>query len=104
MAWHVAAKAEELGDNEVIGVVIEGQPIALYRVGGRLYATHNICTHEHALLSDGYIEEDCIECPLHQARFHIPSGEARSAPATEPVKTYPVKQDGGQILVDVPEA
>src|SRR5579875_3196162 len=77
---------------------------AIYRLGGQLYATHNICSHEHALLSDGYIEGDCIECPLHQARFHIPTGEVRSAPATEPVKTYSIKVQGDQILVDVPDA
>ncbi|HLI14141.1 MAG TPA: non-heme iron oxygenase ferredoxin subunit [Alphaproteobacteria bacterium] len=104
MAWHAAASVDEVGDDEVIGVVIEGQPIAIYRLGGQLYATHNICSHEHALLSDGYIEGDCIECPLHQARFHIPTGEVRSAPATEPVKTYSIKVQGDQILVDVPDA
>ena len=103
MAWHVAARSSELGEGEVIGVVIDGQPIALYRLGGKLYATYNICSHEHALLSDGYIEGDCIECPLHQARFHIATGEVRSAPATEPIRTYPVKSEGDQILVELPE-
>lgn len=101
MAWQVAAKLDELGEDEVLGVVVEGQPLALYKIGGRVYATHNICTHEHALLSDGYIEGDCIECPLHQARFHIPTGEVRAAPATEPIKTYAVKVEDGQILVDI---
>ena len=101
MAWQVAAKLDELGEEEVLGVVVEGQPLALYKIGGRVYATHNICTHEHALLSDGYIEGDCIECPLHQARFHIPTGEVRAAPATELIKTYAVKVEDGQILVDI---
>ncbi len=102
MAWHVAAKLDELGEEEALGVVIEGQPLALYKIGGRVYATHNVCTHEHALLSDGYVEGDCIECPLHQARFHIPTGEVRAAPAAEPIKTYAAKVENGQILVDIP--
>ncbi len=102
MAWQVAAKLDELGEEEALGVVIEGQPLALYKIGGRVYATHNVCTHEHALLSDGYVEGDCIECPLHQARFHIPTGEVRAAPATEPIKTYAAKVENGQILVDIP--
>lgn len=102
MAWHVAAKLDELSEEEALGVVIEGQPLALYKIGGRVYATHNVCTHEHALLSDGYVEGDCIECPLHQARFHIPTGEVRAAPATEPIKTYAAKVENGQILVDIP--
>ena len=82
MAWHVAAKVENVPENEVIGVVVDGEPVAIYKLGGVLYATANVCTHEYALLSDGYIEGDCIECPLHQARFHIASGEVRAAPAS----------------------
>lgn len=103
MAWHVAARADEVVEGEVIGVVVDGEPIALYKVAGQYYATGNVCTHEYALLSDGYVEGDCIECPLHQARFQIATGEVRAAPASEPIKSYPVKLDGDQVLVDVPE-
>jgi len=101
MAWRAAAKLDELGEEEPLGVVIEGQPLALFKIGGRVYATHNVCTHEHAILSDGYVDGDCIECPLHQARFHIPTGEVRAAPATEPIKTYATKVENGQIFVDI---
>lgn len=103
MAWHVAAKAGDMGEGEVIGVVVEGKDIALYRLEGKLYATSNICTHEFATLSDGYIEDGCIECPLHQARFEIATGEVRAAPAVEPIKTFPVRSEGDQILVDLPD-
>lgn len=103
MAWHVAARADEVVEGEVIGVIVDGEPIALYKVAGQYYATGNVCTHEYALLSDGYVEGDCIECPLHQARFQIATGEVRAAPASEPIKSYPVKLDGDQVLVDVPE-
>lgn len=104
MAWHIAAKVEDVGEGEAIGVVVEGQDIALYKIKGALYATNNVCTHEFSLLSDGYIEDGCIECPLHQARFDIATGEVRAAPALEPIKTFPVKIESGQILVDLPEA
>ncbi len=42
-----------------------------------------------------------MECPLHQARFHIPTGKVMSAPATEDLRTYPVKVDGEDIYVAV---
>jgi NAD(P)H-dependent nitrite reductase small subunit len=103
MAWHVAAKVEEIGEDEAIGVVILGEPIALYRIGGEFYATHNICTHEHAVLSEGYIEGQAVECPLHQARFDIRTGAVLSPPATLPIKTYPVKIEEGSILVELAE-
>ena len=103
MAWHVAARTEEVAEGEVLGVVVDGEPVALFKVGGEVYATSNVCTHEFALLSDGYVDGDCIECPLHQARFHIETGAVRAAPATEAIKTFPAKIDGGHVLVDLPD-
>jgi nitrite reductase/ring-hydroxylating ferredoxin subunit len=104
MAWQVGAKADQVKEGEVLGVTIGRQDVALYRIGGTVYATSNVCSHEFALLSDGTIDGDCIECPLHQAKFHIPSGAVRAAPADAPIATYPVKLDGDRILVDLPGA
>jgi 3-phenylpropionate/trans-cinnamate dioxygenase ferredoxin subunit len=104
MGWQVVAKANSLNEGEVLGVVAHGRPIALFKIQGRLYATSNICSHEYALLDGGYVEDDCIECPLHQARFHIPTGAVRSPPASQPIATYPVKIEGDHILVDLPDA
>lgn len=101
MAWHVAAPESAVGENDVLGIVVEGRHIALYRLEGQFFATSNICTHEFALLSDGFVEEGCIECPLHAAQFDIKSGKVMCAPATISIATYPVKLDGGQILVDL---
>ena len=50
------------------------------------------------------IDGDEIECPLHQARFHLPTGEVRAAPATENIRTYPVKVTGDEIYVKVPKS
>jgi nitrite reductase/ring-hydroxylating ferredoxin subunit len=104
MAWQMGVKADEVKEGEVLGVTIAGQDVALYRIGGTLYATSNVCTHEFALLSDGVLEGDCIECPLHQAKFHVPSGAVRAAPADAPIATYPVKLDGDRIMVDLQAA
>lgn len=103
MAWTRVAKAEQIGDDEVLGVEAGGEEIAVYRIGGKLHATHNVCTHEYACLSDGYIEGEFIECPLHQGLFHIPTGKAQGAPVTVDVRVFEVKEEGGEIFVDVPE-
>ena len=101
MGWHVVAADNALGDDEALGVKVGEVPIAIVRAGGALYALHNVCTHQYALLSDGYVEDGCIECPLHQGRFELTTGEAKCAPVTEPVKVYPVKVEDGKILVDI---
>ena len=100
--WVEVAQVDDIGDEEAKSCRIGPILIALYNVGGTFYATSDICTHAHAHLSDGYIEGDIVECPLHQGRFHIPSGKAVSAPVTEDVRTYPVRVDGRSILVQVP--
>jgi nitrite reductase/ring-hydroxylating ferredoxin subunit len=103
VAWHVAARSSDLKEAEVLGVNVNRLPIALYRIEGTVYATSNICTHEFALLSDGYLDGDCIECPLHQALFHVPTGEVRCEPAEEPIQTYTTKDEGDTIHVLLPD-
>ncbi len=104
MNWTRVAATGELTDDEPLAVVVEGRKIALYRSDDEFFATDNVCTHAYALLSDGFLEDGCIECPLHQARFDIRTGKALCAPATLDLATYPVKVDGEDLLVGLPSA
>ena len=97
--WIRVASAADVPLGGTLQVDVAGEPVCLYNLDGALYATHDMCTHEEASLADGFIDGDCIECPLHQALFHIPSGEVRGAPATRPLRVYPVKLVGADILV-----
>ena len=101
MGWHEVAGAEALGEDEAMGVTLGERPVALCRSGGVLYALHDVCTHQFAHLSEGYVEDGCIECPLHQGRFDLKTGAPRGAPVTEPVRVYPVKSEGGKVYVDL---
>ena len=103
MAWHEAAPAEAVGEDEALRVDVGGETIALCRSAGGVFAVHNVCTHQFALLSDGYVENGCIECPLHQGRFDLRTGAALEGPVTEPVKTYAVKTENGKIFVEIPD-
>src|SRR5690242_3770090 len=67
--WISVASFDDLAEEGTLAVEAAGEEICLYRIGGQVYATHDICTHEEASLASGYIDGDCIECPLHQARF-----------------------------------
>lgn len=101
MAWTRVAATGEVAEGEVLGITVDGQQIALYRDKGEFFATSNVCTHQYALLSDGYFEDGCIECPLHQGSFDIRTGKALCAPVTEDVKVYPARTDGDDLLVDL---
>src|SRR5690348_4929285 len=104
MAWQKAAALSELSEGSAIGVHVGTTPIALYQLDGAVYATHGICTHAMAILADGFVEDGKIECPLHQALFDIKSGKALSGPATEDLRTYAVKIDGDEVLIDLDAA
>lgn len=101
-AFHYAADAARIGDGEVRQVIINGREIAIYNIGGAFYATDDGCTHELAFLSEGLIDGNAIECPLHGGKFDIATGRAIAPPCTANLKTYPVKRDGSAILVGLP--
>lgn len=103
MAWHELEEAAALGDDEVVAVRVGERQIALCRSGGELYALDDVCTHQYALLSDGYVEDGCIECPLHQGKFSLATGAALAPPVTQPVRVYPLRRDAGKVYVEVPE-
>ncbi len=101
MAWTKIATTGQLQDDEVMPLTLGGAQLALYRSEGEYCVTDNVCTHQYALLSDGYLEDGCIECPLHQARFDIRTGQAMCAPATQGIRVYPVKIVDSDVMVDV---
>jgi 3-phenylpropionate/trans-cinnamate dioxygenase ferredoxin subunit len=94
-----AGKAGELAPGTMKRVDIGGRRILLANVAGRLYAVDDTCTHEDASLSTGVLKGELVKCPLHNSRFNVRTGEALEEPAEENLRTYPVRLEGGRILV-----
>jgi len=98
-AWLRVCAVQDVRDGEPFGTKLDGVPVAIFLVGGQCYALHDVCTHEYARLSDGYQEEEIVECPLHQAQFDVTTGKCMLEPAKEDVTTYPLKTEGNDVLV-----
>lgn len=98
---HKVAKTSEIPEDEGKKVVIGDKHIAIFNVGGEFLATDDICTHAYASLSEGFVEDGIVECPLHAGCFEIKTGKAQGTPVTEDIATYPVKIDGEDIYVEV---
>lgn len=95
-------RKDDLSPGAVRRVDLCGNPLAVYNVGGTIYATQDNCTHATASLSEGEIvDDDCIACPVHDGTFHIPTGQAMSFPCEHALRTYKVIEEGDQILVDL---
>jgi nitrite reductase/ring-hydroxylating ferredoxin subunit len=99
--WHDVAAVDDVDEDDIIQVRAGDAVLALYRVGDTLYATDDCCTHQQASLSDGYLQDDTIECPRHQGIFHIPTGRALSPPVTEDLRVYPVRVERDRVWVRV---
>ena len=97
--WIKIAFIDDIPDDDVIGMNIKDKNIALYKYEGEIFATDNVCTHGQAFLSDGFLEDGEIECPLHQGRFCIKSGKAMCEPLTENIKTYPARVEGSEVFL-----
>lgn len=102
--FHKVASTSDIDENEALQVIVSGKEIAIINLGGEFFALDDICTHAYASMADGYIEGDCIECPLHGAQFNIRTGKVATPPATEDLTPYEVKIDGDDILVGVPDS
>ena len=100
--WVTVASRPKLGDGDVLGVSVGEEQIALYNLGGEIYATSNVCTHAFALLSDGWLDGEVIECPLHAARFDVRTGKALCAPAETDIKVFEVKVENADLMLKVP--
>ena len=99
--WQLVASASDIKPDEPKKYKVAGEEIALYNVDGDIYCTDNICTHAYASMADGFQEGAEIECPLHEGRFNIKTGEALCAPLTEDLKTFEVKIEDGDVFVKI---
>ncbi|MDA7939941.1 MAG: Rieske 2Fe-2S domain-containing protein [Nitrosopumilus sp.] len=70
------------------------------RIGGEVRVTARKCTHADADLSCGFAGPDGVRCPLHLSVFDTRDGRPLNPPATEPLRTYNVKIDGGGVYVE----
>ena len=94
----------ELEEGTVRAVNVDGYPpIAVYNLGGEIYATDDLCTHGNASLAEGDIEGDEIICPFHEGSFDIRSGEPVGPPCMVPVRSYAAQVVDGAIVLELPD-
>jgi 3-phenylpropionate/trans-cinnamate dioxygenase ferredoxin component len=102
IVWARACGAGEIEEEDVRRFEHSGAVYAIYRTRSGYYASDGRCTHEGAALTEGFVIDEVIECPLHQGRFHIPSGRAMGAPVCVNLRVYPVKIEQGAVLIGLP--
>jgi nitrite reductase/ring-hydroxylating ferredoxin subunit len=102
--WRPIAAESDVPPGEMLASEIGGVSLVVYNVDGAFFATDNICTHAYALLSDGWLDGDIIECPLHGGQFNVRTGKALGDPVTCDLRRFPTRVSDGRIEVQVPAA
>ena len=95
------ARIGEISPGESKLVEAGGMRIALFNVGGTLYAIDDTCTHRGGPLSEGMVTGTKVTCPWHGAVFDVTSGAALAAPAPRSVASYPVRISGDDIEIEI---
>lgn len=95
-------KAEDVPPGTLLQVELEdGTPICVANIDGRFLAIGGECTHAGGPMGEGTIEGLCAVCPWHGGAFDLETGEAKIPPAHEPVPSYRVLIDSGQVSIEL---
>jgi 3-phenylpropionate/trans-cinnamate dioxygenase ferredoxin component len=99
-----ACAVSDVPDDGAFAVELGGEPVAIVRADGEVFAIRDVCSHAEVPLSEGEVDGCTIECWLHGSRFDLRTGKPTGMPATEPVPVYPVKIEGDDVLVAIEES
>ena len=97
--WIDVAAEADLFEGAGIAVNPQGLDIALFSVDGEVFAIDNLCSHGNAKLCDGFVKGHNVECPHHQAQFNLRDGTVTCGPATDAVRSRPVKIQDGRVFI-----
>ncbi|GAC1342413.1 MAG: non-heme iron oxygenase ferredoxin subunit [Acetobacteraceae bacterium] len=100
--WVAVAATGDVADGVPKAVETMGLLLALYRVGDEWFCTDNVCTHAFALLTEGWLEDYVIECPLHAGQFDVRDGKGLGAPIMTDLRTYAVRIEGDAVMIRLP--
>lgn len=83
----------------VILVPPEGERIAVFREGLKVWAVANACRHQGGPLGEGRILDGCIVCPWHGYQYR-PEDGCSPPPFTEKIPTYRTRIINSRVYVD----
>jgi 3-phenylpropionate/trans-cinnamate dioxygenase ferredoxin subunit len=98
-SWSRVGAVAALTEERPLSVDIDGTTVGLFLVGGEICAVEDVCPHAYALLSQGFVEGDTVECPLHGAVFQLSTGKCLAGPSNRDIAVFDVKINGGDIFL-----
>ncbi|MCP4766559.1 MAG: non-heme iron oxygenase ferredoxin subunit [Gammaproteobacteria bacterium] len=98
--WVQACTTDDIDDEDLLRFDHDDKTYCIYNTPDGFFATDGYCSHEDEHLENGIVIDCVIECPLHQGRFDVRSGQALSAPVCVDLTTWPVKVEEGKVYIN----
>lgn len=95
------AKVTDVAAGTIKGFLVGDRKIAIANSGGKFYAFEDRCSHLGAKLSTGLLLGNKVMCPVHGEQFDIITGMPVLMVAHDPIKVYPAKVEGDDVLVEL---
>jgi 3-phenylpropionate/trans-cinnamate dioxygenase ferredoxin component len=95
------AKVADIASGTIKGFLVGDKKVAIANVNGKFHAFEDRCKHLGALLSKGVLIGDKVMCVVHGEQFDLVTGMPVMMVAHDPIKVYPVKVEGDDILVEL---
>jgi nitrite reductase/ring-hydroxylating ferredoxin subunit len=92
-------RADDVPEGEMRQYQVGGEDVAVASVDGELHAFSDVCTHRQCSLSEGDLDGTTVTCPCHGSEFDVTSGDVLAGPAVEPVQTFEVAVDDGELKI-----
>jgi 3-phenylpropionate/trans-cinnamate dioxygenase ferredoxin subunit len=95
------AKVADIAAGTIKGFLVGDKKVAIANANGKLYAFEDRCSHQGALLSKGALLGDKVMCPVHGEQFDLNTGMPVIMVTHDPIRVFPVKAEGDDILVEL---
>ncbi len=97
--WTPALDASMLQENRPIQATAGDLEVVLVKRNGTIHALADRCAHRGGSLAEGELDEDCIECPLHGARYRLRDGSIERGPTAYPQPVYQARVHEGRVEI-----
>lgn len=99
-----ACLLNELKPNIPRSIELDDRFVVVVLLDDKVYCIDDVCTHDGGTLGDGVVDEHCLVCPRHGAKFDVRTGAAITMPATEATLSHEVKVVDSMVYVKINEA
>ena len=99
MSWIGVCDAEQVQEDFPVSGNIQDRVSGIDLIECEYFALEDVCPHAYALLSQGFVEDGKVECPLHEAVFDVKTGQCLHGPGGRNLNRYPVRVFENQIQI-----